>query len=744
MPVLQPAIAHIRAVSETVWAEHDLEAHLEAVSALASEFASRFGSGDWARVAGLWHDLGKYRPAFQRYIRTVSGSQTDAHIETTPGRVDHSTAGALHAIERFGTDPRGRILAYLIAGHHAGLPDWHSDETGGAALTARLAAQNRHLFEEVRAQSLPSGLLDVRLPATPPLGGRAGFALWVRMLFSCLVDADFLDTEAFMSSERAAARRGFPEIGRLRDQLEAHMQVLEATAPPTSVNRVRADVLQRCRARAADAPGVFSLTVPTGGGKTLASLAFALHHAALHGKRRIVYAIPYTSIIEQTADVFREIFGDDAIVEHHSAAEVDESREDHRTRLACENWDAPIVVTTNVQLFESLFSARTSRTRKLHSIVDGVVILDETQLLPPDFLQPLLDAINGLARHYGVTFVLSTATQPALASTRWFGGGIRGLDGVRELIEAPAVLYAQLRRVDVNMPEDLTKRVSWPEIANALGRHESVLCIVNSRRECRELHRLMPAGTIHLSALMCGQHRAEVIARLKQMLRRGEPVRVVSTQLVEAGVDVDFPVVYRALAGLDAIAQAAGRCNREGRLSRGQMVVFVPPAPSPAGILRKAEQTAVGILAGGGVDPLSHDAFPRYFAGLYARIEPDKHGIVDLLTAGAGEAEVAFRTASSRFRLIDDREQQPVFVRYGEGGRWLDVLRATGPERWLMRKLQRYCVSIRSQELHALLRSGDVTELSPGIFAQTSGALYDSAVGLLTSMPDPPAGSLVL
>lgn len=744
MTAVQSAIAHIRSVSEGAWQEHDLEAHLRAVSALASEFASRFGAGDWARVAGLWHDLGKYRPAFQRYIRTASGSQADAHIETVAGRVDHSTAGALHAIERFGTDPRGRILAYLIAGHHAGLPDWHSDETGGAALAARLAPHNGHLLEEVRAQSLPPGLLDAQLPATPPRGGRTGFSLWVRMLFSCLVDADFLDTEAFMAPERSAGRRGFPEIGRLRDQLEVHMQALQAKAAPTKVNKARADILKQCRARATDAPGIFSLTVPTGGGKTLAGLAFALHHAARHGRRRIVYAIPYTSIIEQTADVFRAIFGDDAIVEHHSAAEVDESREDHRARLACENWDAPIIVTTNVQLFESLFSARTSRTRKLHSVVDSVVILDETQLLPPDFLQPLLDAINGLARHYGVTFLLSTATQPALASTRWFDGALRGLDGVREVIENPARVYAQLRRVDVTMPEDLAKPVSWPEIADALSRHGSVLCIVNSRRDCRELHRLMPPGTIHLSALMCGQHRAEVIARLKQMLHHGQPVRVVSTQLVEAGVDLDFPVVYRAIGGLDSIAQAAGRCNREGRLPRGQMVVFVPPTPSPAGMLRKAEQAAVSILAGGSVDPLSHDSFPRYFASLYARVDTDKHDIVDLLTAGAGQAEVAFRTASSRFRLIDDQEQRQVFVRYGEGGRWLDVLQAAGPERWLMRKLQRYCVSIHSRELHALLRSGDVTEFSPGIFAQTSGGLYDSTIGLLTSVPDPAAGSLVV
>lgn len=744
MPAPQTPIAHVRQDDGGHWWEHDLEEHLQAVSTVAAQFAGRFGSADWARIAGLWHDLGKYRPAFQRYIRNASGYQVDAHIETAPGRVDHSTAGALYAIERFGADPRGRILGYLIAGHHAGLADWHPDETGNAALQARLGAQNLPLLQEVLAQRVPAELLDGRLPSSAPVGARAGFALWVRMLFSCLVDADFLDTEAFMSPSRDTQRVGFPSIDALRGALDAHMKMLETKALPTPVNQVRAAVLQECRAKATEAPGIFSLTVPTGGGKTLASLAFALDHAATHGKCRVIYAIPYTSIIEQIAGVFRDVFGEDNVVEHHSAAEVDETREDHRTRLACENWDAPIIVTTNVQFFESLFAVRTSRTRKLHSIVDSVVVLDETQLLPPEFLQPVLDAMNVLARHYGVTFVLSTATQPALASTRWFGGGIRGLDDVREIAQDPAALYSALKRVEVAMPEDLQHPRSWPEIAEALQAYPAALCVVNSRRDCRELHRLMPPGTIHLSALMCGQHRAEVIGRIRQMLALGKPVRVVSTQLVEAGVDIDFPVVYRALAGLDSIAQAAGRCNREGRLGSGRVVVFVPPKPSPIGLLRKAEQAAVSILSGSTADPLSHHLYPRYFASLYARVDLDKHGIVDLLTQGAGQAEVAFRTAASRFRLIDDGEHHQVFVRYGEAEKWLAMLQTKGPHRWLMRKLQRYSVNISRREFQALMRSGDVTEACPGIFAQVSAALYDPIIGLVTSSGELPADSLVI
>lgn len=744
MAPTQSPLAHVRQNHDGTWHEHGLEEHLRDVSALAGQFASRFGSADWAGLAGLWHDLGKYRPKFQQYIRGASGYQADAHIETAPGRVDHSTAGALHAVQRFGPDPRGRILAYLIAGHHAGLPDWHADETGGAALSVRLGPEKAHLLAEAREQPVPEAILDAPLPATPPLGGRTGFALWVRMLFSCLVDADFLDTERFMAADRGARRAGFQPIDGLRAAFDAHMDTMEARAERTAVNRVRAQVLAQCRARAEDPAGIFTLTVPTGGGKTLASLAFALGHAAAHGKRRVIYAIPYTSIIEQTSDIFRHVFGDGDVVEHHSVADVQESRENHRTRLACENWDAPIIVTTNVQFFESLFAARTSRTRKLHNIVDSVVVLDEAQLIPPQFLQPLLDAMNLLVKHYGVTFVLSTATQPALASSTRFGSEIRGLEGVREIADDPKNLYAALKRVDVLFPHELHQPRTWEDLAAELKQHESALCIVNTRGDCRDLHRLMPPGTVHLSALMCGQHRAEAIDSIKRTLHAGEPVRVISTQLVEAGVDLDFPVVYRALAGLDSIAQAAGRCNREGKLARGRVVVFVPPKPSPPGILRKAEQTAISLLSGARVDPLSHELYGPYFEGLYSRVDTDKARIVDLLTRDAGQAQVALRTAANRFRLIEDGEHQAVFVGYGEGEKWLAILGSQGPQRWLMRKLQRYSVNLSRRHFEQLRQQGELLEVYPGIYAQASAAQYDPVLGFLLPATDLPPDSLVI
>ena len=570
-------LAHVRQKDDSSFEIHDLEEHLREVARRAGKFAETFGSSDWGFLAGLWHDLGKYSAEFQRRIKSVSGYNAEAHLEGQPGRVDHSTAGAQHAVKQF--EPHGRILAYLIAGHHTGLPDWHTSETAGGALKARLD-DGSHL-ERALKQPIPPEILSQAKPNSALLGKAEGFALWVRMLFSCLVDADFLDTEAFMDADKAAQRIDALTVPDLLSRFDVFMEDTFSDALPTTVNRVRADVLQQCREKAQAKPGLFSLTVPTGGGKTLSSLAFALEHAKRYGKRRVIYAIPYTSIIEQTANVFRDIFPD-AVVEHHSNLDPDE--ETVKSRLAAENWDAPLIVTTNVQFFESLFAARTSRCRKLHNIVDSVVVLDEAQLLPPEFLQPILDVMNALVRNYGVTFALSTATQPALGTLKTFQRTIRGLQQAREIIDDPDALCRNLDRVTYLWPKDFQQPQNWDDIAQQIRQHPCVLAVVNSRTDARELHRRMPEGTIHLSALMCGEHRSCVITDVKRRLLAGEVVRVVSTQLVEAGVDIDFPVVYRALAGLDSIAQAAGRCNRDGKLERGEVVVFVPPKRSPAGI----------------------------------------------------------------------------------------------------------------------------------------------------------------
>jgi len=727
-------LAHVRMDDDGHWREHALDDHLQSVAALAYEHAKNFGGEEWAYLAGLWHDLGKYRPRFQNYIRQVTGYEPDAHIKGESGKAPHSTAGAMLACDRFGAT--GRVLAYLIAGHHAGLYDWFGGLDGRLANPDSRAELNEALASQPLPGLLDHGQFTADLRAIP--GGKNGFALWVRMLFSALVDADFLDTERFMSPERFEQRNQWPALEALTPLFENHMQALATCAEPTSVNRLRADILAQCRNKAALDAGLFSLTVPTGGGKTLSSMAFALVHAKIHKKQRVIYVIPYTSIIEQTADIFRGIFGE-SVIEHHSNAESDPARESSASRLACENWDAPIVVTTNVQFFESLFAARTSRCRKLHNIVNSIVVLDEAQLLPPDFLQPIMDVLNLLAHHYGVTVVLSTATQPALSTREYFDARqkLRGLDNVREIIDNPESLYAALERVNVRLPTDWHAPVNWPMLAHELTSHESVLTIVNRRQDARELWQLMPKGTLHLSALMCGAHRSHVITSIKERLKNGIPTRVVSTQLVEAGVDLDFPVVYRALAGLDSIAQAAGRCNREGRLARGEVVVFVPPKPAPPGLLLKGENACRNVLHGVTGDPLQRKLFSRYFEQLYHACELDAHQICSLLTADGTELAVNFRSAAEKFRLIQNEDSVPIVVLYrGADGKddsidkWLATLRKNKPERWLMRKLQRYTVNLHRRQAMKLLGQGDIEEVMPGLFVQISDWLYDADLGL--------------
>ncbi len=726
---------------------HSLADHLTAVADLAAEFSKQFDAAEpalrWARFAGLWHDLGKYRPGFQRYVRQADGE--NAHLESRIAGRDktHSAAGALWAIRQLNQPnrPLGNILAYLIAGHHAGLDDWD----GG--LKERLAKEDaqRELVETLAAQP-PAELLAHSALAPHIPGGAAGFALWVRMLFSCLVDADFLDTEAHFDAGKPERRAGLPALASMRQALDGHMAALPVASTP--VNTLRADILGQCRAKAAFPPGFFSLTVPTGGGKTLSSLAFALEHAAAHGKRRIIYAIPYTSIIEQTADVFRKVFqslGDEVLIEHHSQADAAEKDETARSRLACENWDAPLIVTTNVQLFESLFAAKTSRCRKLHNIAGSVIVLDEAQQLPPTFLQPILDVLNLLVAHYGVTVLLCTATQPALSSTRYFDASknLRGLENVREIIDAPDALFEALKRVEVELPTDWHTPTTWADLAAQLSAEDCVLAIVNTRKAARELQRLMPEDTLHLSALMCGAHRKDVIAEIKQRLqarREGSdlrPLRVVSTQLVEAGVDIDFPVVYRALAGLDSIAQAAGRCNREGRLpGKGRVVVFVPPQPAPPGHLRKGADACISTLHGQAHDPLARGLFERYFQEFYHSVNLDEKGIVNLLKVDPRALAVKFHSAAQAFKLIDDEDQASVVVRYAAHHdaieKWLTTLAAEGPQRWLMRKLQRYTVSIPKRQADKLLQQGSLTLPMPGLYVLVGADnLYSNILGLV-------------
>ncbi len=702
---------------------HDLEEHLRQVAELAACFAAEFSAAEWAYLAGLWHDLGKYAAEFQQYIRDAN----DAHLEGKPGRVDHSTAGALHAMARF--DKPGLILAYLLAGHHAGLPDWQSARSPQSSLQHRLV--QAELLQKV-VTAVPEAILSYPRPSDKGKNGTdLSRSLWLRMLFSCLVDADFLDTEAFMDPERAELRDGYPTLLDLAPLFENYMTVKTSNAPDTPVNRIRSEVLSACRAKATEAPGLYTLTVPTGGGKTLSSFAFALSHSLAHQKRRIIYVIPYTSIIEQTAEQFREIFGD-AVLEHHSNLDVaDQNRETARSRLACENWDAPLIVTTSVQFFESLFASRTSRCRKLHNIANSVVILDEAQLLPADFLKPVLAVIRELQMNYGVTFVLSTATQPALRPRRSMDFDFSGLPDLREIIPVSLNLHERLRRTEVEVVDKLDNPFGWDELAARLSEHESVLCIVNRRDDARTLWEKMPQGSFHLSALMCGAHRSVRIEEIKASLKDGSTTRVVSTQLVEAGVDFDFPVVYRALAGLDSVAQAAGRCNREGRLTAGQVYVFQPESRIPVGHLRQAAEIGRQLLVAEENDLLAPERFEQFFKTLYwiKGDGLDKQEIMALL-ANDKELRISFRTAAEKFRLIDETASASVVVRYGEGSKLIELLRRQEPERWLLRRLQRFVVNLPRSIHGRLAAEGAIEEIRPGIFIQAQGNLYDEQRGL--------------
>jgi len=625
----------------------------------------------------------------------------------------------------------------------------------------------------------PADLPDLKAIRTDQAHNIPGrFALWVRMLFSCLVDADFLDTERFISSGKADARNGFMLVAELEKHLAEHLarmaqEVAARGEAESPVNRKRVEVLRACLAKAECPPGVFSLTVPTGGGKTLSSLAFALRHAVRHGKRRVIYAIPYTSIIEQTAGIFRGIFGDENVIEHHSNVEVDDKQETARSRLACENWDAPLIVTTNVQLLESLFASRTSRCRKLHNLVGSVIVLDEAQLLPVPYLQPVVDVLRLLVKDYGVTLVLCTATQPTLESRNGFdlARQLRGFVAgeIREIVDDVAGLYALLgQRVKVHQPADLKTPSNWEQLAPQIAGHDAVLAVVGRRADARELYMQLKAedhaGLWHLSGLMCAQHRSDAIADIKEALlarrqalaagQNPRPIRVISTQLVEAGVDIDFPVVYRALAGLDSIAQAAGRCNREGRLDKGEVHVFVPPKSAPPGLLRMAEQ-ATRILWEAlppGADPMGVERFGEFFRRLYGDANLDAKDICGLLRK---VGDVNFRTAAERFRLIDEAEAATVFVRYKRNADddaidvLLNTLKKEGPQRWLLRKLQRYGVSIYQRDLQRLEDLGDIEPLGgdfPGLYVQSFGndVLYDRVLGINVEGAPGDPGNLVL
>lgn len=700
-----------------------LEEHLKGVAKKARLFAEAFGAGDWGYLAGLWHDLGKYSKEFQKYLSTTSDD--DAHIETKHGRVDHSTAGAKHAFKQ--SRNGGKLLAYVVAGHHAGLPDGNSNEN--TCLTKRLE-RTIPSYDEC-----PDWILNLPVLKGLPFAlnkDRACFQLsfFTRMIYSCLVEADFLDTESFMDREKSDWRRGYPSLENLHGNLQSHFERLKVTVPSSIINKHRTEILNQCLSAADLPPGLFSLTVPTGGGKTLSSLAFAIKHALHFGKKRIIYVIPYTSIIEQNAAVFRDILGKKAVLEHHSNYEPEE--EDRRSRLASENWDAPLIVTTNVQFFESLFGNRSSHCRKIHRIANSVVILDEAQMLPLHLLKPSIEALRELAQNYRTSIVLCTATQPALSPSETFRDG---LEGVREIISDPITLYQAFKRVDTVKLPPLTD----DDLSERLNEYRQVLCVVNTRKHARQLYERIQAkrGCFHLSALMCPAHRTEVIRKVREALKSGAPCRVISTQLVEAGVDIDFPVVFRSIAGVDSIAQAAGRCNREGKLAKnGQVFIFTPEAGLTPGHFRQAAETAEAILRHH-VDPLSLAAVNDYFRHFYwlKGAALDQHQILADLAEGA-KGDFPFRVVAEKFKIIE-KGTVPIIISWNsEAERIIGELRYSAFPAAATRKAQRFTIQVYPQVLEGLLNAGSVERIHDQYILLINRDLYRQDLGLC---PDDPA-----
>jgi len=733
-PSTQMDLAHVRKGSETGgWCEHTLLEHLKGTASLAEKFAGDFKNGDWARLAGLLHDLGKYNPDWQNYIKTKTGYDPEAHLENNGSKVDHSTAGAIYSQNVFGNV--GKVLAYLIAGHHAGLPDWYHEISVGGSLDGRLQ-ETKHL-ERTQRGNIPQEVLEPKQPSSAPCINEQHehLHLWMRMLFSCLVDADFLDTEKFMDDTKSALRaKSAMDISSLKLKFDQYMDIIERGADDTPVNQIRKDILKKCRESGTLYPGFFSLTAPTGGGKTLASIGFALEHAKAFGKKRIIVVIPYTSIIEQTAEVLRKVFGEDCVLEHHCNLDPEEKSENERNRLTSENWDAPIIVTTNVQFFESLFASRTSSCRKLHNIVESIVILDEAQMLPTEFLKPILSVLKGLTQCFGVSVLLCTATQPALVGDIGSGDAkFKGIENVREIIPNPIELSHRLRRVEITPQNKELQPVEWDTLAKELEQYNQVLCIVNTRKDCRELHGKMPEGTIHLSALMCPAHRSDVIEGIKNILEKGEVLRVISTQLVEAGVDLDFPVVYRALAGLDSLVQAAGRCNREGKLpTKGKVCYFTSPKLPPPGLMRKGAQTSRMMIGADGALEFDPQTFIKYFQLYFNDLNGfDEKQIMDALTKNATLGNIQFRTAARDFKLIDDKGQGSVIVIYPKYKsliyQLVEKLQYTTNKETL-RKLQRFTVSIPERDLVELQRIGGI-RLQNGFWVQVADDLYSEILG---------------
>lgn len=691
-----------------------LDDHLRNVGRLAAQFACFFKASPWGKIAGDYHDTGKGTKEWQAYLRKSNGIE-DCFSKFYTGHVNHSFSGAKRLYEY--SEEAGKLLSYCIAGHHGGLTNWFDEQQKG--LKCRLELTTFDIDLPLDKPKFKNSL-PFKIPDVTNFGFQLQF--FTRMIFSCLVDGDYLDTEKFMKNERSEFRSKYPKLLDLNDNFWISIKELREKSKQTDVNRQRNLVLSNCLSAAKMPPGLFSLTVPTGGGKTLSSLAFAFEHAKIFNKRRIIYVIPFTSIIEQNASVFKQVLGGDGVLEHHCNFIPDDT--DWKTRLAIENWDAPLIVTTNVQFFNSFYSRKPSICRKLHNVSESVIILDEVQAIPVEKLNPCLEIIKELTLNYGVSAVLCSATQPALNYRNQFKSGLRN---VSEIIQDIPVLFDSLKRTK----ETFIGEIDEIELSQKLSEKNQVLCIVNTRQHALNIYNFLPKteGSYHLSALMYPSHRSRVLDEIRKRLDNNLPCRVVSTQLIEAGVDIDFPVVFRALAGMDSIAQAAGRCNREGLKSIGDVHIFKLKTGAPPGYFRQTSQCAEILLDKYSEHLLEPECIQEYFQNYYWMNEDyiDKDHIVEICRQGS-KGNIQFKDIS-RFQLIDELTIPIIIALEPKAVDLVTKLDFVENGSAILRKLQQYTVQIYEHQFDSVEPWLDNPK--PGIFVVYSSEVYSEKTGLV-------------
>lgn len=679
------------------------------------------------QILARYHDMGKASYEFQSYLRHGGNS------------VDHKTAAAKWIVNKW-QGICGKLLAIVFYAHHGGL------KTG--AVQDFLSPIDSQVLDAVpeEMRNLPEEPICRLVSKKHQKRDEFIFSLMmaIRMMHSCLIDADWLATESFTSPELSAARSASPylKIEEMSSLLESYISERE-NASSGLINSLRKEIHNSCFAAASKTEGIFRLNVPTGGGKTLSSLSFALAHAQQHNKQRVIYVIPYTSIIDQTADEFRKVFGENSVVEHHS--NLSETNDTEANRYATENWDAPLIVTTSVQFFESLFSDKNQRCRKIHNIANSVIVLDEVQTLPAAYLKPCLYALKSLQRDFGCSVVLCTATQPTVINDESFDIGWP--DEEVESLISPQLekrLVDEMKRVEM----EYLGLLNLDSLINhfVIGDEKSALFIVNLTRQAHDLYDkladICSDRVFHLSARMCPQHRVDMLKAVRQRLQDGVPTILVATRVVEAGVDISFPVVYRDCCGLDSLAQSAGRCNRHGENPIGKVYFYesqdtkLPPTFTD---LRDGIYAMKDLMYTTSFDDiLNPQIVEKYFRLFYLKRKRgcnnwDKKEIV---TDDSRIGTWNFKNIAHRFKLIE-QDQIDIVVPYGD---YFEELRSAllnlsklelMPDRKMFRRLSSYSVSVYKTEWRSLAKHCELVHEKAGVYFLVSKELYDNYRGLL-------------